>query len=209
MRRILKFLVLLASRQPFIFVIGLCRRSLIRSNYFDVRVLLNTSRIKTEVGSKVFYPSRIGRYCFIGVDSCVFPNVEIETYCSIGNGCLIGTGEHEYTSLVLSSRISSMQNVLAKPLLVESDVWCGNGCLVKGGIVVGRGSVLGMGAVVLASVERYSIAAGVPAKKLNSRFSADVSEKLESTEWWLLSPREATRVLGEVSPNPDGGAYCD
>jgi acetyltransferase-like isoleucine patch superfamily enzyme len=56
-----------------------------------------------------------------------------------------------------------------KPIVVEDDVWLGASTIVLGGVTIGRGSVVGAGAVVTRSLPPYSIARGVPAKVVGVR----------------------------------------
>ncbi|MGF1529868.1 MAG: acyltransferase [Puniceicoccaceae bacterium] len=62
-------------------------------------------------------------------------------------------------------------------IVVEDDVWLGAHVVVMDGITLGRGSVLGAGAVVTKSTGAYEIWGGVPAKFLRERpaESADAS----------------------------------
>lgn len=57
--------------------------------------------------------------------------------------------------------------------VIEDDVWIGHGVIVISGVRVGRGSIIAAGAVVNRDVPRYSIAAGVPAKVVAMRFTAE------------------------------------
>lgn len=43
---------------------------------------------------------------------------------------------------------------------------------------------MGSGAVVTHDVEPYSVVAGVPARKLRMRFSAEIIQGLEASHWW-------------------------
>jgi hypothetical protein len=49
---------------------------------------------------------------------------------------------------------------------------------------VGTGSVVGAGAVVSKPVVPYDIVAGVPARRLRSRFAPHVVEALLAIAWW-------------------------
>jgi galactoside O-acetyltransferase len=53
--------------------------------------------------------------------------------------------------------------------VIEDDCWLGAGVTVMDGVRVGRGSVIGAGAVVTHDVPPYSIMAGVPARSIGSR----------------------------------------
>ena len=54
-------------------------------------------------------------------------------------------------------------------ITVEDDCDIGIGAVILPGITVGRGSIVGAGAVVTKDVEPYSIVAGVPARKIGER----------------------------------------
>lgn len=67
------------------------------------------------------------------------------------------------------------------------DVWIGYRALVKDGVKIGNGAIVGAGTVVTKDVPPYAIVGGVPAKILRFRFSEDVIEKLEELQWWNMS----------------------
>jgi len=48
-------------------------------------------------------------------------------------------------------------------------VWIGTGCKILYGVHLGRGCIVGAGAVVNKSIPPYEIWAGVPAKKIGER----------------------------------------
>jgi galactoside O-acetyltransferase len=50
------------------------------------------------------------------------------------------------------------------PVEVDDDVWLGAGAVVLPGVHIGRGAVVGAGAVVTRDVPPFSIVAGVPAR---------------------------------------------
>lgn len=54
------------------------------------------------------------------------------------------------------------------PITIEDDVWIGAGAVVLPGVTIGRGAVVAAGAVVTASVEPYTVVAGVPARAIRS-----------------------------------------
>lgn len=67
---------------------------------------------------------------------------------------------------------------------IGHDVWIGHGSIIMPGVKVGIGSVVGAGAVVTKEVSPYTIVAGVPAKPIRQRFSAEITEKLLQIAWW-------------------------
>jgi galactoside O-acetyltransferase len=52
------------------------------------------------------------------------------------------------------------------PIAIDDDVWIGAGAIVLPGVTLGRGSIVGAGAVVTSNVEPFSIVGGVPAKPI-------------------------------------------
>ena len=52
---------------------------------------------------------------------------------------------------------------------IGDDVWIATGCRILDGVKIGRGCVVGAGAVVTQSLPDYSIAVGVPARIVGNR----------------------------------------
>jgi acetyltransferase-like isoleucine patch superfamily enzyme len=61
-------------------------------------------------------------------------------------------------------------------VVIEDDCWLGAGAIVVDGVRIGRGSVVGAGAVVTRDVEPYSVVVGVPARKVATRGNARTEE---------------------------------
>lgn len=57
-------------------------------------------------------------------------------------------------------------------VVIEKDVWCGANVTILKGVTIGRGSIIAAGAVVTKSIPPYSIAGGVPAKVIKTRWSS-------------------------------------
>lgn len=56
-------------------------------------------------------------------------------------------------------------------IVVEDDVWIGQGVIILAPCKIGRGSVIAAGSVVVKDVEPYSIIAGVPGRCVKKRFN--------------------------------------
>jgi acetyltransferase-like isoleucine patch superfamily enzyme len=58
--------------------------------------------------------------------------------------------------------------ILEAPVVIEDDVWVGASAVVLPGVVIGKMSVVGAGAIVTRTVPPYSIVSGVPARVTRS-----------------------------------------
>lgn len=61
------------------------------------------------------------------------------------------------------------QGMSARGITIEDDIWIGAGAIILDGVRIGKGSVIGAGAVVTKDIPPYSIAAGVPARIIKKR----------------------------------------
>lgn len=54
------------------------------------------------------------------------------------------------------------------PIEIGDDVWIGAGAVILPGVTIGSGSVVAAGAVVTASVDPFTVVAGVPARPIKT-----------------------------------------
>ncbi|MEY8355307.1 CatB-related O-acetyltransferase [Lachnospiraceae bacterium 54-53] len=69
-------------------------------------------------------------------------------------------------------------------LLIQNDVWIGNGVTVLGGVTIHNGAVIGAESVVTKDVPPYAIAAGNPARVIGHRFGEEQRRALQEIGWW-------------------------
>ncbi|DAZ94817.1 TPA: hypothetical protein N0F65_012844 [Lagenidium giganteum] len=82
-----------------------------------------------------------------------------------GDLVLVGPGVHMYTvnhPLEVAGRHQNLS--IAKPIVIEDDVWIGGRSVILPGVIIGRGAVVGAGSVVTKDVPAYCLYAGNPAK---------------------------------------------
>jgi acetyltransferase-like isoleucine patch superfamily enzyme len=162
---------------------------------------------KVESGSNILNVS-MGRHSFCGYD-CEIVNAEIGSFCSIANNVKIGGGEHPYnwvsTSPVfykgrdsVKMKYSIFERESHKRTIIGHDVWIAEGCLIKQGVSIGHGAIVGMGSVVTKDVPAYSIVGGVPAKIIKKRFDDDVIESLLKIEWWNFEDAKLHNVASHI-----------
>lgn len=107
-------------------------------------------------------------------------NSAVDAYSFIGSAGFISIGEnvimgqhvgfhpenHDFDRTDIPIRD---QGTTRQGITIEDDVWVGSNAVFLDGAHVGRGSVIGAGAVVHGVIPPYSIAVGVPAKVVRSR----------------------------------------
>jgi maltose O-acetyltransferase len=79
----------------------------------------------------------------------------------IGPNVQIYTAAHD---LRAEARIQGWE--VARPVLIEDNVWIGGGAILLPGVNIGRNAVVGAGAVVTRSVPANTVVAGNPARVL-------------------------------------------
>jgi acetyltransferase-like isoleucine patch superfamily enzyme len=110
----------------------------------------------------------IGRNCFIGEYNVIRGQGGVTLGNDVYTGPMVKivAVNHVYDSL---DRPIREQGVTAQGIVIEDDVWLGAGVTVVDGVTIGRGSVIGAGAVVTGDIPPYSIAVGIPAKRIKDR----------------------------------------
>lgn len=91
--------------------------------------------------------------------------ISIGRNCMIGPYCYITDANHGRATGALVKE----QKMEAMPVVIEDDVWLGAGVIVLPGVRLGRGCVIGAGAVVTGDVPPEAVFAGVPAVRIGSR----------------------------------------
>ncbi len=137
----------------------------------------------------------VGLYSFGCFDPWrVARNTRVGRYCSISRTTFLINANHPTTTISShpylydpSFGVITESGLNPDPLVIEDDVWLGHYSIVTPGCTfIGRGSVIGAGAVVTHNVPPYSIVAGVPARVIRKRFSDDVIARIEASRWWEL-----------------------
>lgn len=147
-------------------------------------------------GANIDHSAEIGKATVIGhkdllsVGSCSFigrafialhDDVKIGSRVCINDDVKILTASHD----VLSSNWEQTR----KEIIIDDYAWIGTGALLLPGVRIGRGAVVGAGAVVSRSVEEGAIVAGNPARPISKKrcVSLDYNpcEFLSANRAWL------------------------
>ena len=126
------------------------------------------------MGAKFFEPKNIK----IGEDSIIGfgifldgrEKLEIGSHVDIASEVMIYNSEHDINSTSFKAR--------SEPVVVEDYVFIGPRAIILPGVTLGKGSIVGAGAVVTKNVPEFSIVGGVPAVKIGERKLKDPTYKL-------------------------------
>jgi len=110
---------------------------------------------------------KLGDEVFIGcgVVLDILDSLSLGNHVLVAPGCFITNHQHRRHA---HARIAA-QGCESAPVVIEDDVWLGANAVVLPGIRIGRGAIIGAGAVVTHDVETMAIVAGVPARPIGRR----------------------------------------
>lgn len=169
-----------------------------------------------------FYRGKIGKYSYIGNNSFV-SDTDIGSFSSISTDCYIGGTSHPTSWVSTSPVFHEWENIMKKNFArhefdifrrtqIGNDVWIGNRVMIKAGVKIADGAVIGMGSIVTKDVGPYEIWAGNPAHLIKKRFDDETINELLKTRWWewedqriekyaenFMSPEKFLRGLEENS----------
>lgn len=131
----------------------------------------------------------IGRDTYVhpyAIIKCFGGNIKIGSNCTVNRfstlyghgGLTIGNDVRiaPYTAIVAMNHVYDdpdipiwKQGEKNFGIIIEDDVWIGIGAIILDGTRIGRGSIIGAGAVVTEDVPPYSIICGVPGRVIKKR----------------------------------------
>ena len=107
----------------------------------------------------------LGDYVEVGANTCIdrgaLSTTTIRDYTKINNLCHIAHNNYIGKNVVIAAEVN-----LSGGNIIEDDCWIAPASSLKGYIHVGRGSTIGMGAVVVKDIPAGEVWVGNPARKL-------------------------------------------
>ena len=163
------------------------------------------------------YGIDIGLYTFGAFDRWrVPPGTRIGRYCSIARTARFLDANHPIDTLsshpffyLGGMGVIATDRITLRPQIVEEDVWVGHNATIGATCHrIGRGAVVGAGAVVTRDVPPYAIVVGMPARVVRYRFDPETIAAIEASQWWTLDKEDLAEVVREapefaLHPSPE------
>ena len=160
-------------------------------------------------GSFVTDDSLIGSYTYVGFNSLVC-KATVGRYVSIADGVSIGPGEHGLgnisTSSIFYEPSGTYDDLTRDKVEIDHDAWIGTGSVIRRGVHVGIGAVVGANSFVNKNVPPFAIVGGSPAKIISYRFSEERIAEILQSKWWDLPLSQARQKLAamQATEEPPG-----
>lgn len=150
--------------------------------------------------ARISTDSAIGDYTYIGYN-CLITKATIGRYCSIADNVSIGPGEHDVKRASTSSLFykSPYEELTKDEIIIGNDVWIGVNSVIRRGVKIGDGAVIGANSFVNKDVPAFEIYAGTPAKFIKNRFDQTTIEHIQRSQWWEKSCEEASPLIHKLN----------
>lgn len=153
-------------------------------------------------------------YAFVGPRCVLCPGVTVGRYSMLAAGVTIVGDDHEWRSPGVPAQFAGRPQMSATT--IGRDCWLGDGVTVMSGVSIGNGAVVAARAVVTKDVPAYEVWAGVPARRIGSRFDEHDRRRHEAMLIGpVLPPRHAEPKQGAAAapslgaPKPSAGIARD
>lgn len=139
----------------------------------------------------------IGSNCYVGKNS-ILNSVVLGNYSCIAPNVMIGGMEHSYWMPSISPKLSK-EYVFGQKTTIGHDVWVAAGAIIKQGVKIGDGAIVGANSFVNKDVPPYAIVVGSPAKIIKYRFDDEFIKSIDESKFWQYQPKKAIRILSKLN----------
>jgi virginiamycin A acetyltransferase len=174
----------------------------IRNSSRKVEAIVSIKNVEVLEGTRISQDSQIGEFTYIG-KNCSITKATIGRYCSIADNVTIGAGEHYLDRVSTSSLFydSPYDELTQRDCIIGNDVWIGVDSIIRRGVKIGNGAVIGANSFVNVNVPDFAIVVGSPSKILKYRFNQHEVSLINNSQWWAFSHDEARAKISELGLN--------
>ncbi|SFO44467.1 Acetyltransferase (isoleucine patch superfamily) [Cohaesibacter marisflavi] len=157
---------------------------------------------KVSASARISDDTQLGKYCYVGNYSDI-TKATIGNYVSIANNVSIGSGEHHLTNISTSSLFydDPYEELTQGDCSLGSDAWVGVDAIIRRGVSIGIGGVVGANSFVNADVPDFGIVVGSPARLIGFRFSEAQREAILKSQWWEEDLERARTIMKQLKVN--------
>lgn len=155
--------------------------SKLRCWYLSRVLKVVTAHQKNRLENRIYISDASGLK--IGQNVRINENVFIQS-ATIGNNVMIApnvailSSTHSYERLDIP--MVDQEDIFGLPPVIEDDVWIGRNVVIKHGVTIGKGAIVGACSLVTKDVPSYAIVGGVPAKVIKYRNAQETEKKYEN-----------------------------
>lgn len=128
---------------------------------------------------------------------------KIGRYASIADFVTIGAGEHSLEAISTSGHLAECSNnykdLTNAPCEIGPDVWVCVGSIIRRGVKIGIGAVVGANSFVNKDVPPFAVVGGCPAKIIKYRFNQETRNKILESKYWEKEPAEARKIIKDLT----------
>ena len=143
----------------------------LRRMYWTKRLKVQSNKIAIFPGVKFFSVDSIKIGGGVNINYNVLidaseGSIQIGNNVLIGPNCVLRAADHVFSDI---TQPINRQGHIGGRIIIEEDCWLSANVVVLRDVTIGKGSVIGAGAVVTKSIPPYSIAVGIPARVIGQR----------------------------------------
>lgn len=153
-----------------------------------------------EIGdSRLDKQTEVGDYSYVG-NHCFVTKTQIGRYVSIANFVTIGAGEHDLDDISTSAWFYDDPLAVLRrgECVIGNDVWIGVDSIIRRGVKIGNGAVVGANSFVNHDVPDFAIVAGNPARLIRYRFEEEMQAEISASKWWEKDLPEAKEIIKKL-----------
>ncbi|MBR1617247.1 antibiotic acetyltransferase, partial [bacterium] len=134
-------------------------------------------------------------------DYCTIKNAKIGSYVSMADFVSVGVIEPDLDKISTSSFLNDKEKI--PQTIIKNDVWFGVDSVIKSGITIGNGAVIGANSYVREDVPDFAVVGGCPAKIIKYRFDEKTQENILKSQYWKYEPQKAREIISKLQKEYD------